>query len=147
MCVCVCGVCVCVCVVFLSHTRYMPVLEHKRSMHARMRARERVEEREGGENMRAFSKRERPGVKEVTTNTTAPCSKSPKPTDTRTDLIMHIPLSLHPCTCTCSRFPSLRFLKHRRTRSWCTGKPSTFSGVCRSSVTVLRREKGFAEPE
>jgi len=30
-------------------------------------------------------------------NTTAPCSKSPKPTDTRTDLFMHIPLSLRPC--------------------------------------------------
>jgi len=53
-------------------------------------------------------------------NTTAPCSKSPKPTDTRTDLFMHIPF-LSVLACTCSRFPSLLSFafshEHRRTRS------------------------------
>ena len=63
--------------------------------------------------MRAFSKRERPGVKEVTTNTTAPCSKSPKPTDTRTDLTRTFSVSLD-TNSRSSRFPLplLRFLKN-----------------------------------
>jgi len=45
------------------------------------------------------------------------------------------------------RFLSFNFSRmwcvHRRTRSWCTGKPSTFSGVCRSFRNCLKRRAGF----
>ena len=110
-----------------------------------MTAREERRERER-EYACLFSKRERPGVTEAATQYHSAMQQEPKPTDTRTDLNTHIPLSLLPCTCSsCPSLPQLRFLKNVTSikRSWCTGKPSTFSGVCRSSVCLFEEREGF----